>query len=74
MAGLWRRGLSPDQAREIAAAVCRERGWIFLDPVRILPGILSWTIVTNGKNRGAAARVRVSRLSGRVIGAGYVPR
>ena len=68
----WVGRFSLEEARTLAARICRENGWTFREPVRVLPGLFSWTIVTNGGMRGVSARITVSRFSGQVTRAGYL--
>ncbi len=74
MLGFCGKKLSPEEAKDIAQAVCRERGWTFLEPVRVDAGLFSWIIVTNGGSMGAKARIKVSKKDKKVLHAGYIKR
>ena len=74
MFGFFENKLSLDEAKEIAQRVCSEKNWRFKEPVTVLPGIFSWTIVTNAASAGLNARIKVSRRTKGVTAASYNPR
>ena len=74
MFGIYRRKLTRLQAEKLAKELCRQKGWVYRDPIRLIPGVLSWTIETNAHAVGCNARITVSRFSGKVVRAGYLAR
>ena len=76
-AAMWEvfsRVLSLRNARQIAIRVCAEYNFPFVEPIAVLPGLFSWTIVTNASNTGINARIRVSKRTGSVVSASFVRR
>lgn len=46
------KNLTEKESREIAETTCKERNWPCMEPVRLVPGLLSWTIRTNAEAKG----------------------
>ncbi len=66
--------ISQAKALAIAQEVCQERGWPWLEPVRVEARAGVWVVRTNTQARGANARIMLSQEDGRLLEAVYLPR
>ena len=70
--------ITKTRAAEIAKKACTNENWTWIEPVSIDGGLFGlrrrWIVRTNSRADGCNATVVISKLTGEVVGKGYIPR
>lgn len=74
---LLKRELSEQQIHDLLSLtkrVFKDEGWILVEPVRVVWGTDTWTILTNPQGRGCEGRVVVKKNTLEIVEKAFLPR
>jgi hypothetical protein len=74
MFSIAKNRLTREEILILARKKCETEGWPWIEPVRILNGLFSWTVVTNYGMRGRNVRIVINKKSSEVAKWSYIPR
>jgi hypothetical protein len=69
-----RKSFTEAELLQIAQLTCKEKGWAWKEPVRIVSRCFTWLVITNANYLGQNALIKISRRTGKVISCGFSPR
>jgi hypothetical protein len=71
--------MTPNDALELARKVATEKGWAWLEPVRVTKKrrwfrFVGWIVISNADGLGCNVRVEIDDATGRTTTAAFLPR